>query len=341
MSATVAEGSLQQAAESSEQPASTQPAATRMVPVVCPGHSRPLAELHFSPVTPDGLFLISACLDKLPMLRDGITGDWIGTFAGHKGAVWSAKLNEPATRAATGSADFTAKLWDAITGKELYSFDHKHIVKTVDFSKDGTKLLTGGMEKILRVYDLGAVDKAPIEMKNPATVRKALWHPDGNNILTGTDDGQLRLWDMRAGKIMQSISVDDDTTRIMDMEMSYDKSILTVVSGKGVAFYDMRGLAQMKRFKYDIEMEAASLHPKGHCFVAGGADMWVRLFDFKTGQELECHKGHHGPIHCLRFAPNGTAYTSGSGDATIRIWQSSKLKDASNASKAAAAGTES
>ena len=27
-----------------------------------------------------------------------------------------------------------------------------------------------------------------------------------------------------------------------------------------------------------------------HCFVAGGADMWVRLFDFETGAELECHK---------------------------------------------------
>lgn len=299
-----------------------------LVPIVCPGHSRPLAEIQFSPMTPDGLFLISACLDKQPMLRDGVTGDWIGTFSGHKGAVWSAKLNLQATRAATGSADFTAKLWDAITGKELHTFDHKHIVKTVDFSKDGTQLLTGGMEKLLRVYDLAAYSKEPLLcLKNPATVRKALWQPDGQHILTGTDDGVLRLWDVRTGKAEQEISVDDDTSRIMDMELSQDKSTLTVVSGKGVAFYDTNTFTLIKNFKYDIEMEAASLHPEKHCFVAGGADMWVRLFDFETGAELECHKGHHGPVHCLRFAPNGTAYTSGSGDATIRIWQSSKLSE--------------
>jgi serine-threonine kinase receptor-associated protein len=34
------------------------------VPLVCHGHSRPVVDLFYSPVTPDGYFLISASTGK-------------------------------------------------------------------------------------------------------------------------------------------------------------------------------------------------------------------------------------------------------------------------------------
>ena len=78
------------------------------IPLMCRGHSRPVRQVHHSGLTPDGFFLLSAGLDGKAILCEGITGDWVGTFEGHNGAVFSAVMNEAVTLAATASADFTA-----------------------------------------------------------------------------------------------------------------------------------------------------------------------------------------------------------------------------------------
>jgi WD40 repeat protein len=81
----------------------------------------------------------------------------IGNFIGHKGAVWGATITGNAELAATAGSDFTAKLWDANTGVELRTFDHKHIVRSVEFSSINTEwLLTGSNEKVIKIYDVTA-----------------------------------------------------------------------------------------------------------------------------------------------------------------------------------------
>lgn len=291
----------------------------QQVPLVCHGHSRPIVDISYSPVTEDGYFLMSASKDGKPMIRDGESGDWIGTFEGHKGAVWSANLNVPATHCVTGSADFSARVWNAITGDELYSFQHKHIVRTAVFSEDSHCILTGGMEKKVRIFNLGRPDAAPLVMEGaPSGIRQAVWFNNDSLILCAySDTPGVHVWDTRTLTHVRTV---ETALPVTNIELSRNGTWMSTCAGKEIQFWNTDKMEVVKTHTMEFEMESASLHPEQGKFVAGGEDMWVRLYDYQTGEELECNKGHHGPVHCVRFAPDGESYASGSEDGTIRIW---------------------
>lgn len=38
------------------------------------------------------------------------------------------------------------------------------------------------------------------------------------------------------------------------------------------------------------------------------------------GKEREVLKGHHGPVHCVEYSPDGEMYASGSGKHQLRFF---------------------
>ncbi|KAL9828860.1 putative transcription factor WD40-like family [Arabidopsis thaliana] len=205
--------------------------------------------------------------------------------------------------------------------KSMYYVRIKHVSNMVLFDQDTKYLITGGFEKILRVFDLNRLDAPPTEIdKSPGSIRTLTWlHGDQTILSSCTDIGGVRLWDVRSGKIVQTLETKSPVT---SAEVSQDGRYITTADGSTVKFWDANHFGLVKSYDMPCNIESASLEPKsGNKFVAGGEDMWVRLFDFHTGKEIGCNKGHHGPVHCVRFAPTGESYASGSEDGTIRIWQ--------------------
>jgi len=303
----------------------------KSVPLVAAGHTRPVTHLSFSNQEQDGTYLlVSSCKDGNHMLRDW-TGDWIGTFVGHKGAVWCTKLSNDASKAASGSADFTAKIWDTYTGQPLHSFPHNHIVRSVALSSSSSHLLTGGQEKKVRIFDLTRPDAAPDflggdsnALAHEGTVKSVVWLGDRTGV-TASEDGVLKWWDLRSRTVVADLKF---PSAITSLELSPQTQRMVLTSGNTVSFLPTSP-SSGPTISLDLKYapSSASLHPiLQDKFVTGSTkDEWVRVHGM-DGEEREVLKGHHGPVHCIGFSPDGEMFSSGSEDGTIRLWQTTPGK---------------
>ncbi|EST04926.1 WD40 repeat [Kalmanozyma brasiliensis GHG001] len=301
----------------------------KSVPLTCSGHTRPVVHLEFSDLQDDGTYsLLSSCKDGNPMLRDWL-GDWVGTFLGHKGAVWCGKLSgSDASIAITGSADFSAKVWDTFTGECLHTFPHNHIVRTVAIDGPGGKVVTGGHEKKVRLFDLARPDGVEYlvdkeGLAHAGTVKSCVWHRnEREGVVSAGEDKVVRWWDTRTlTKTHEMVFTEPITS--MERSTGPTGELLTVTSGKEVYFIDAATRQVRKKHTLSVPVSSASLHPTlADRFVAGSSgDGWVRIFDYESGTERELHKGHHGPAHAVSYSPDGELAASGSEDGTIRLWQ--------------------
>ncbi|KAI0111140.1 WD40-repeat-containing domain protein [Nemania sp. FL0031] len=330
----------------------TPDAPRQYVPLTCHGHSRPVPHISFSPLEKDeSYYLISACKDGNPMLRDGQTGDWIGTFIGHKGAVWQARLSPDASTAATASADFTAKIWDTHTGELLCTLQHDHIVRAISYPPDSSDLLaTGGMEKKLRIFDLTDVKPAEggeaaaqtipasagFEIGqgvHTASIKFIVWTRDPNILITASNN-TLRWFDLRTRQVVKQEELDGEigscelcglAPELMSRsDLGESLPLLSVAAGKCVYFWGgMDATKELKRLKLDYQVASVAVDPKGRKIVVGEDKpaTWARVYRWDDEVEIDVHKGHHGPVWSVAFSPDGKLYATGSEDGTIKMWK--------------------
>ena len=247
--------------------------------------------------------------DGKPMLRQGETGDWIGTFEGHKGAVWGCALSRDGKKAATGAADFCAKIWDTESGDETYTLSHSHIVRSVDFSSDNNFLLTGSNEKLVKVFDLNAPEAGAVVVGKGHTqaVRHALFAHNDEWIISTSDDKTVRFWERSTGQEIKRIELPSIPTSI---EISAAGQILSVSCGRTVSFWNVDSMEKVKEYSTAAQVLSSTLHPDMTVFVCGGDDFKMYKYDYDNGSEkgryLACiHACVHEmlPASCLPRMP--------------------------------------
>ena len=77
------------------------------------------------------------------------------TCYGHERAVECVAFSQDSQRIASGDITGTIKIWDAVTGEELQSFNgHSSSVQSISFSPDSQRVATGSLDKSIKIWDV-------------------------------------------------------------------------------------------------------------------------------------------------------------------------------------------
>ncbi len=257
---------------------------------------------------------------------------------GHTDSVRAVLLARKGKLAISAGLDGTIRLWDVPTGKQLRMLTPRPPqlpevgqVAALAVTPDEKRLVSGGARLVL--WDLTTGAPLYVFRNPPSFVNSVAVSPNGGFLLTGCDDGSIRLWSLKSGAEVRQFR--GHTGRVLKVAFSTDgKTILSVsgwklVAGKAergdddtVRLWDLATGKERKRIEGTTgPLEAGALSPDGKLVAAGGLDGKVRLWRAADGRQVVELAGHGGMVSSVSFFADGQRLLSASRDGTVRVWR--------------------
>jgi WD40 repeat protein/transcriptional regulator with XRE-family HTH domain len=206
-------------------------------------------------------------------------------IAAHDSAVTSVAYSLDGKYLATGSADRTAKVWDAETGELQFKVSLDLDVWDVAFSPDDTILATSSFTSVVgwdakkgqKLFTLAGHTVGSATGFDLGAGRVA-FNPDGSRLAVANMDGEPKIWDIASQQVVFSLT------------------------------------------GHTAICKAIAYSPDGKILATGSDNGEVKLWDALTGEVIFSLTGQSGLVHNVAFSPDSTRLAAVSENAILDIW---------------------
>jgi WD40 repeat protein len=238
----------------------------------------------------------------------------------HTDSVTSAAFSPDGRRLVTSSADGTARVWEADSGRTVTTLrGHTKAINRVAYSPDGKQLVTASSDESARVWDSATGHTIAVLRGHTREVSVATFSPDGKKVVTASADGKARVWDGATGHSL--VTLGDSDGMMTSAAFSPDGRRVVTANVRSAAWiWDAESGRLLLTLSHDVQVSEAAFSPDGKRVVTASWDGVARLWDANTGHLLVKLEGHTGVLTHAAFSRNGKLVVTASRDQTARVW---------------------
>jgi len=286
-------------------------------------------------ISPDGTWVASAGRDGALKIWDTLSGQvrlTLGRDSKEKNSVIDCAVNTDGRWIVSGHHDGKLRFWDSGSGTNLLTLQaHLGGVTGCCISPDGRWVISAGRDQHIKVWETtngdlfkdlameegddlgglpfaarGAVRLFLMRHKNSQT---CALNPSGKWIVTGSDDGTLKIWDAPSGWALHRVNAYTGVFR-------------------DVGGMLLEGPQKVRASGYSHKLTACAISPDGTWTVSAIKENYTQnisdthfsIHQILTSEILYVFNGHADRITDFVIHPNGEQIISASQDGTLKIW---------------------
>ena len=269
--------------------------------------------------------------------------------------VRGAALNRDESRIVGHTDSTAARLFEATTGTEIARLSHDGKVIAVEFSGNGTRVMTVSDDHAVALWDAqtgkpiarmfasdelqsvdlsadgqrvvmcsensatvwdGTTGQLIARLNHDGTVRRGRFSADGQRVVTASADASARVWDVRQDRQLTWIL--RELRRVEWAEASPKGDRIVGAVGTTARVWDAANGREIARIDQGDQVFRAAYSGDGSRFITVSYDMTARVYDAENGTEI-ARATHDDPVKDAWFSPDGSRFLTVTGSAA-RLW---------------------
>lgn len=277
-----------------------------------------------SPISRDGRRVAGLVSEKTARVWDAVTLQPASPPMEHPEAVLSLAISPNGQRLLTGSLDGSARVWDANTGKLLFSTPERGVALPderdgfkLSFSPDGRRFLTAVRGDGAEVWntDTGVRIALLQDPDDVFGVDDAIFSPDGARVATCYAIGITQVWDVATAK-----PIGDAIPHRVRMAFSQDGTRLVTAEHRGpMRIWDARTGKLLSKSEPISSAELIAFSPDARRILTGGHKT-VQIWHADTGKPASVVMMHEDFVTSARFNADASRVVTVDQNGNVREW---------------------